>query len=111
MIDGKPKYCLFKYDIETKKYHETKSHDRKIQPKAGGHAINIVTDQVYLFGGHGNDFAKYNLITNEWTFLSFADSGLGYNQSYPAWCMLPPPYNQLHVYDGSDREGNSLQIE
>ena len=97
--DGDGIRSLIKYDIETQKYHKTKSYDDlHLMPKAGGHAINTVTDQVYIFGGHGNDFAKYDLITDIWTEYSFKKCELPSNCSYPAWCMLPPPYNELHVY-------------
>ena len=100
------KYCLFKYDIQERKYYESKPYDHEISPQACGHAINTDTDELYIFGGHGNVFAKYNLIADEWKFMEFSECGLKTNVSYPGWCMLPPPYNQLHVYhgNGDDRD-------
>ena len=102
--DANGVYSLLKYDIQGKKWHKTKSYTSfGVDPRSGGHAINIATDQVYLFGGLGNTFAKYNLVTDEWNDNEFKDCGLPNKVTNPAWCMLHPPYNQLHIYNG---EGN-----
>eukprot|EP01084_Bolivina_argentea_P239367 402337_1 len=88
--------CLIKYDIQNKKYYQIADYTSlEFYPKACGHAINTNTNEVYVFGGHGNVFGKYNLITNKWNIFSdYLAINLPRNFSYPAWCMVN---NQLHA--------------
>ena len=42
---------LFMYDIQTRKYHKTKSYGDNIRPRCCGNVINHETDELYIFGG------------------------------------------------------------
>ena len=75
--------------IQGRKYYASKPYHGKLSPQSCGHAINTETDELIIFGGHGNAFAKYNLIADQWIFMDFKACGLTKNVSYPAWCMIP----------------------